>query len=175
MTVDALLDGVLKREGGYQDNPTDRGNLGGKGATNFGITSTTLGAWRRLGRPANKAEVRALQESEARAIYRAEYVRPFEAIPFDELKAQLVDIGITSSPHLATTLLQTVLGVKADGVLGERTLKALMLTPWTYVNDSLVAHRCKQLAHLAEKQHEQRIYVRGWINRAVQFTVLKGE
>jgi lysozyme family protein len=89
MTVDQLITGILLREGGYRDDPSDRG-----GPTNFGITAATLGEWRRLGRPATRDEVRALETPEARAIYRARYVRPFETVPFGELQAQLVDIGV---------------------------------------------------------------------------------
>ena len=51
--LDACLDFVFEREGGYVDDPDDPG-----GATNMGITLATLAAWR--GREVSKAEVRAL-------------------------------------------------------------------------------------------------------------------
>ena len=64
-TIEQILDDILRREGGYVNHPADRG-----GPTNFGITAQTLGSWRKLGRPATAAEVQALTEPEARAIYR---------------------------------------------------------------------------------------------------------
>jgi len=67
--IDAILDRIIRREGGYVNHPADRG-----GATNFGITAQTLGNWRKLGRPATVAEVMALTETEARAIYRQQYI-----------------------------------------------------------------------------------------------------
>ena len=63
--IDTILDEIIRREGGYVNHPADRG-----GPTNFGITAQTLGSWRKLGRPATTAEVRALTEAEARAVYR---------------------------------------------------------------------------------------------------------
>src|SRR5690606_13690489 len=67
--IDTILDEIIRREGGYVNHPADRG-----GPTNFGITAQTLGSWRKLGRPATAAEVQALKEPEARAIYRQQYI-----------------------------------------------------------------------------------------------------
>jgi len=57
---------VLKHEGGYVDHPRDPG-----GATNLGVTIGTLSAW--LGRPATKAEVKALTVEQVSPIYRKNY------------------------------------------------------------------------------------------------------
>src|SRR5688572_7893012 len=113
MTTEELIDGILTREGGYVDHASDRG-----GPTNMGITAMTLGEWRRMGRPATRAEVKALKVEEARAIYWARYVVPFQMIPFDELKAQLVDYGVLSGPVTAIKALQHVLSVPVDGIIG---------------------------------------------------------
>jgi lysozyme family protein len=166
VTVDQLITGILLREGGYRDDPSDRG-----GPTNLGVTAATLGEWRRLGRPATRDEVRALETPEARAIYRARYVRPFETVPFGELQAQLVDIGVTSGPVTALEMLQTVLGVTVDGVLGDRTRAALAALPWKLTNNALVALRVKHMAADAEAHPAQREHLRGWVNRAVTFWV----
>lgn len=57
---------TLVHEGGYVDHPKDPG-----GATNMGITIKTLSAW--LGRPATKAEVKALKRADVAPIYRRNY------------------------------------------------------------------------------------------------------
>lgn len=166
MTTDELIDGILQREGGYSDRATDRG-----GVTNFGITAKTLGQWRRLGRVASRAEVVALTADEARQIYRAWYVKPFDTVPFDEIRAQLADIAVTSGQLQAMTLLQRALGVEPDGVLGPRTRAALAATPWRLTNMALVALRVRGMAVDAEQHPEQRESLRGWVNRAVSFIV----
>jgi ferredoxin-NADP reductase len=87
-TIEQILDDILRREGGYVNHPADRG-----GPTNFGITAQTLGSWRKLGRPATAAEVQALTEPEARAIYRQQYITGpgFETITHPALLHLLVD------------------------------------------------------------------------------------
>ena len=88
VNVETLIGDIIRREGGYVDDPSDLG-----GATKYGITLATLQAAR--GRPTTKDDVRALTEDEARAIYRAEYASPFAAYAQDpELYALLVDSAV---------------------------------------------------------------------------------
>ena len=91
ITTDDVITRILAEEGGFSNDPSDHG-----GATNFGITAAELGRYRGYGRPATVAEVKALTEEEARAIYTTRYVPPFASIPFDTLRAQLVDYGVLS-------------------------------------------------------------------------------
>ena len=67
MTTEDIIDGIIKREGGYVNNPADRG-----GPTKFGITLKTLKAWR--GSPVTAWGVEGLGEDEAREIYESEYL-----------------------------------------------------------------------------------------------------
>ena len=60
MSLDAMIDRLLEREGGFVNHPADRG-----GATNWGVTQGTLAAWR--GYPVSVADVHALTRDEARA------------------------------------------------------------------------------------------------------------
>lgn len=57
---------TLAHEGGYVDHPKGLGC-----ATNLGITIKTLSGW--LGRPATKAEVKALKRADVAPIYRRNY------------------------------------------------------------------------------------------------------
>ena len=109
---------VLRHEGGYVDHPRDPG-----GCTNRGITRRTLEGWRR--EPASCADVRALTEAEARAIYRVQY---WNGVHGDELPAGIdlvaFDAAVNSGRRRAALWLQQALGVTADGVIGPRTLRA---------------------------------------------------
>lgn len=88
MNVETLIGDLIRREGGYVDDPSDLG-----GATKYGITLATLQVAR--GRPTTKDDVRDLTEDEARAIYRAEYAAPFASYAQDpELYALLVDSAV---------------------------------------------------------------------------------
>lgn len=164
MTTDDLLAAILAREGGFVDSSADRG-----GSTNFGITASTLGAWRHLNRQATAAEVKALQPDEARAIYRAQYLQPFDLVPFDQLKAQLCDAGVMSGVMATIKLLQTVLGVPVDGVLGDRTRAAIAVLPWRLVNDAFAARRMGLLVDIVNRDATQREFLLGWCRRAASF------
>lgn len=110
---------VLRHEGGYVDHPRDPG-----GCTNRGITRATLAAWRR--QPVTCAEVAALGEAEARAIYRAHY---WNAVRGDDLPPgvdlAVLDAAVNSGRRRGVGWLQSAVGVEADGAIGPQTLAAL--------------------------------------------------
>lgn len=121
---------ILAHEAGYVNNLRDPG-----GPTNRGITQATLAAWR--GHPVTKADVRALPEAEAVAIYRAEY---WDRVHGDALPGGLdyavVDFGVNSGVGRANRYLQSVLKARKlyageiDGIVGAKTLAAIAgLTP----------------------------------------------
>jgi lysozyme family protein len=128
-----------------------------------------LSAYR--GQPATVEDVKRLTKDEAKGIYRTMYIRPFDAIPFESLRVQLVDYGVTSGPETAIRALQAVLGVPVDGIIGPRTLTALSVWPWRFVNNSLVAVRVKGFSDLVDSKPDQLKWFHGWCRRAVQFTV----
>ena len=166
LTTDALLDQIISREGGYVDDPVDRG-----GATRFGVTASTLGEWRHLGRPATRAEVAALAEDEARQIYAARYVQPFAWVPFDGLRAALVDDGVLSGTVTAIRTLQAVLGVPVDGIAGPRTKAALLAQPWDVVTNHCVIQRIGRFVEIVDGDPSQHRFFFGWVRRALAFVV----
>lgn len=110
---------TAKWEGGWSDHPADPG-----GKTMYGITQATLSAY--LGRPATVAEIRTLSKAQATAIYRDCY---WKRVGGDQLPPGVdlcvYDFGVNSGPDRAVKSLQTALGVKADGWVGELTLTAI--------------------------------------------------
>lgn len=166
MTTAEIIDGILEREGGYVDRKHDRG-----GPTRYGITANTLGEWRKLGRPATRAEVKALTQEQARAIYGAMYVKPFDAIPFEALRNQLVDYGVLSGQGTAIRALQDVLGIPIDGVIGPRTNAALLASSWRMVNNALIARRLKHFTDDVAAHPEQLENFHGWCARAISFWI----
>src|SRR5829696_5104608 len=109
---------VLQHEGGFVHHPRDPG-----GATKFGITRETLSRVR--GRPVSIEDVRELTSAEAAAIYRWLY---WDVVRADELPPGLdlavFDLAVNSGPARAVRMLQNVLGVTVDGIVGPETLKA---------------------------------------------------
>lgn len=114
---------ILAHEGGWVDHPSDPG-----GATNLGVTIGTLSDW--LGRPATKAEVKALTPATVAPIYEARY---WKAAHCHELPAGVdymcFDLAVNSGPGRACKYLQRAVGVAEDGAIGPKTLAAVKATP----------------------------------------------
>ena len=108
-----VLDWIGLSEGGYVNHPKDPG-----GATDRGITQRTYDAWNRLhGRPLRP--VRGISKDEANAILVSQYFAP---VKFDQLPSGLdyavVDFAVNSGTSRAAKELQKLLGVAADGIIG---------------------------------------------------------
>ena len=117
-TFERALSLVLTHEGGWSDDPADPG-----GATNLGVTIGSLSLW--LGRPATRAEVRALTPASVAPLYRRRF---WDAIQGDALPAgldyALFDFAVNSGPKRAVIGMQRALGLADDGRLGPVTLAA---------------------------------------------------
>lgn len=144
MTDDAILDGILRREGGYVDDPADKGRC-----TNRGITIETLRSWR--GHPVTCDDVLHLTEAEARDIYRSRYLSPFDGVD-PVVKPQIVDIAVNS------------------GVLRAKALLAMAQQQKDKpLNTALVVERLKHYARIVSADPTQARFIKGWTERAVSF------
>ncbi len=146
---------TLQYEGGYVDHPADPG-----GATNLGITRRTLAAFR--GRVVTKTEVRQLSRAEAAQIYRRKY---WNAVRGDELPAgvdaAVFDHAVNSGPGAAVRMLQSSLGLKADGAFGLTTSAALFVARPPALIGELIRRRRGFVARLKTFA----IFGRGWTRR----------
>lgn len=166
MTTEDAITAVLAREGGgkFTNDPADRG-----GPTKYGITQAALAFYR--GHPVSAQDVEQLQEPEARAIYRANYIEKpgLHLIEDDELRAALFDFGVNSGPRAAIRALQEALSVPADGVLGPQTLEALALANAKKMRAEVVAERVVFLGRLISADPTQARFAHGWLRRAAEF------
>src|SRR5215213_7083252 len=173
--IDAMLDELIEREGGYVNHPADRG-----GPTRFGITEAVA---RAHGYGGAMAE---LPRDEAAAIYRRLYwLRP----KFDEiakrsakLAAELFDTGANMGPAVAATFLQRALtalnrngrdypDLVPDGRIGPRTLAALdgflqargRRGGQTVLLRALEALQGERYLRLAERRPANEAFLYGWL------------
>lgn len=162
MSSSHLLDDILAREGGYVDDPVDRG-----GATNFGITQATLRWWRKD----PLADVRTLTVEEAREILTAMYIEGpgLHKIPDPQVQAFMVDFAVHSGPAIAIKHLQAAVGTEQDGVLGPLTLDALQREAKAKVLNRLVQSRCLMISRLVIKAPKQLKFLGGWLKRVLSF------
>jgi lysozyme family protein len=147
---------VLAQEGGFVDHPADSG-----GPTRFGITQATLARARRS--EASAEDVRALTEAEAGAIYEELF---WNVIRGDDLPAGLdlamFDLAVNAGPGRAARLLQAILSVPSDGIIGPVTLAAARDVERAWAIRTLTERRLRFLSGLAGWP----IFGRGWRRRA---------
>lgn len=106
---------VLDHEGGYANHPRDPG-----GETNMGITQRSAEAHGYWG------DIKSIPMSWVRRIYRAYWDKcRCDDLPNHPLRLVVFDAGFNSGPGQSIKWLQAELGVKADGLIGPKTLAAL--------------------------------------------------
>ena len=119
-TFDLAMRLLLRHEGGFVNHPKDPG-----GMTNLGVTKAVWEA--HTGKPATEADMRALTPQAVQPIYKARY---WDAVCGDDLPHGLdyclFDCAVNSGPGRAVKLLQYVLHLKVDGVIGKNTMAAIM-------------------------------------------------
>ena len=162
MPIDIVAD-ILKREGGFVNNPHDRG-----GATNFGVTAQTYRWW--MKNP--HADVRNLTESVAREILTALYLvgpriveLPAGIIPF------MADWAVHSGPQLAIQKLQKALEVTVDGNIGPETLAAAEAADPAKLLRLLIASRIRMIGRVVQKDPTQAVFLSNWLDRTMSFLI----
>lgn len=152
-----IIDDIIKKEGGFSNNPIDKG-----GRTDKGISERA--------NPEAWADGKVTTE-EARAIYQRKYIDGpgFNKIQDKQLQAQLVDFGVNSGPMIAISKLQEILKVKPDGILGNETLVMLSRIHAEDINNLLVAARVKMIGKIVSRNPAQLKFINGWLDRALQF------
>ncbi|WP_374632824.1 glycoside hydrolase family 108 protein [Ferrovibrio sp.] len=166
---------ILRAEGGYTDDPADKGNWfkGRLVGTNRGITGETLSAW--LGRDVTAEDVRSISEDLAREIYETRYLKKpgIDALP-EPPRNCVLDIAVNSGPSRAIKMLQTCLArlglpCKADGQLGPQTLSLVRSVEAGDLLNTLVDERVRFYKAIVTNDNTQQKYLRGWIKRAESY------
>lgn len=118
MEAEKMIDLIIEAEGGYVNDPNDRG-----GATKYGITQSTLNAYTDS-MSLKRVKARDLSLSMARSIYRDRYLAP--CITANDAVTLLVfDWGVNSGVRTAIKGLQKIIGVEEDGIIGNITNEAI--------------------------------------------------
>ena len=122
-TFSEIISEVLKAEGGYVDDPDDKG-----GATNYGVTQATFSAF--IGRDASKDEIKDMQEGDAIECYEEMFWKKSKLDQFvDGLKHIYFDMVVNMGGRNAGKIIQRSINTKrnnnaldVDGIVGSGTL-----------------------------------------------------
>lgn len=172
MTVDELLDEIIRKEGGFVNHRLDRG-----GPTNLGITQNTLSKY--YGRRASIDEVRNLTVDQAKEIYTRDYyaMPRFDTLP-EQLQPIAVDTGVLFGPRRAIMFLQSIVNqagfgpVAEDGVIGPLTRESInnaYREMKAYFINAVVEERIAFHENVVNNDPSQNVFLQGWKNRAESF------
>jgi len=149
---------VIDIEGGYNDDPDDKG-----GETNFGISK----------RQYPYINIKDLTEDKARAIYKRDYWNKLhlDKVKNYEVALELFDTGINTGVTKAVFILQEALNylghtLKIDGIIGPITLSAV--NKYKYPKDLVKTLDGVQFMHylnIVKKNPSQKKFARGWLKR----------
>ena len=153
MTFNQAFKKILTFEGGYSNDSNDPG-----GETKFGISKKSY----------PDLNIEALTLEDVKKIYRKDY---WEAASCDKLPPSIAllifDSAINQGVKTAIKLLQKSLGVKKDGIIGPKTLKAAKMADERELKIEFLSQRA--LLYTQTKDFDR--YGRGWMRRLFELGV----
>jgi len=118
---------VLECEKGFQNDPRDEGNRlpdGRRGCTTLGVTQAVWESY--VGHKVSTADMRALTPAKVAPLYKHKY---WDVVNGDNLPSGvdyiIFDFAVNAGVGRAVKLLQTIVNVPSDGIIGAITLDAV--------------------------------------------------
>jgi lysozyme family protein len=161
----AMIARVIRREGGYVDDPRDSGRC-----TCWGITRATLADWR--GGPVSCGQVRALTVDEAMRIYEARYLRPWVAIADPRLRDLLFDSSVQHGSSRVASWLQQACDLEDDGVWRESLIADANAGPVSEIYRAVLRRRVVFYGDLISGKPSQAVFAGGWLRRVAEYVCL---
>ena len=154
-----LIPFILKWEGGFVNDPLDKG-----GATNKGVT---IGTFRQFfGADATVEQLKGITDKQWNHIFKSGYWNRWLA---DEIRSQsladiLVDwLWLSGSPAIKNP--QRLLGVVPDGVVGPKTIAAVNAADARKLFDDIKVARVQYINDIIVRTPTNERFRRGWMSR----------
>lgn len=163
------FDRVFKHEGGFTNDPNDRGNwtsgkvgIGKLNGTKFGISAMAY----------PNLDIRNLTLADAKEIYYKDWWIKLGMDRFCEaMRFQMFDAAINHGMRNATKIFQRTVNVKDDGIIGSNTMRAAGKSD---MNDKLLRFNGFRLKFYTSIKTFDR-YGKGWVNRVANNLILAAE
>jgi lysozyme family protein len=160
-----LVPFILQWEGGFVNDPLDKG-----GATNKGVTIATFQQF--YGADATVEQLKNITDKQWSHIFKSGYWNDWRA---DEIRSQsvaniLVDWRwLSGSPAIKNP--QRLLGVVPDGVVGPKTIAEVNAIDAKKLFDDIKADRVRYINDIIVRTPTNEKFRKGWMNRldALQF------
>ena len=145
------FDELMKSEGGYVNDPNDRGS-----ETKYGISK----------RAYPNLDIKNLTLEQAKDIYYKDYwcVCKCDNLP-DAISFMVFDFCVNAGCNRAIKTLQKCVGVNADGVIGNQTIGACNSANVHKVIEEYTQRKIDFYLSIVERNPNQKHFLNGWINR----------
>jgi len=154
MSFEKSVDRVLVSEGGYVNDPNDRG-----GETKFGISK----------RAYPKVDIKNLTVNKAKEIYKRDYWDKVKAdeILSEHIAYEVFDTAVNMGVRTASKLAQVVCSAHPDGFIGKNSLSLINeMDEELFVTKYKLA-KIARYAYLVKTRPANRKFLFGWINRVL--------
>lgn len=166
--VELFVPKMLGLEGGFVDDPADRG-----GATNMGVTLST---WKKVGYDKDgdgdidAEDIRRLSKQDAIGVLKRGYWNRWKADQINNQSiAEILVDWVWSSGKWGIVIPQRLLKVPEDGIVGPATLYAANSANQRGLHAALFQARGRFILDLVRIHPEQKKFLDGWMNRLNQF------
>lgn len=151
-------------EGGFNDDPVDRG-----GRTNRGIIQTEYDKYRQ-GKNLPLNDVKNISDDEVNDIYLNGYWLPSKCDQMPDKVATVVfDTSVNSGQGRSIKTLQQAVGAVVDGAIGPETISKLKSFDQLSLANTFLANRVNFYNAIVAKDPTQQKFLGGWLRR-VNFT-----
>jgi lysozyme family protein len=151
---------VLRFEGGFVNDPDDRG-----GATNKGVTQVVYDQYR-MDKGRLIRTVKDIENTEVEDIYYNNY---WLASKCDKINGKIAivhfDTCVNSGVKRGCKFLQRAVGAVDDGVIGNVTINLVNKKPVEEVIKSYLEQRVNFYNAIVQKDNSQSKFLKGWLRR----------
>ena len=169
------LSKVLSHEGGYVNDPDDLG-----GETYKGIARNSHGSW--LGwkiidksKTDKSFPVNLVDDVNLQQLVEQFYLDCFwQPLKADQIQNQtsadsVFDFAVNSGLTTSTRLVQSIVGTKIDGVIGEITLNKINSMDFGHFQAALTVAKMEYYMTIIRKRPTSKKFLLGWISRSLSF------
>jgi len=155
----ADFDIAFKKTMGFEDGYVNDKDDDGR-ETKYGISKKQY----------KSLNIRELTLNEVKNIYKRDYWNKIKGnnIRSQDVANNLFDCAVHCGVPIASRLLQKVLGVKQDGIIGPITLGSLNKSEPDVVVSKFKNERVKYYIDICKRKKSQRKFFFGWVTRAME-------
>lgn len=167
----AALAYLLHDEGGFVDNPYDKG-----GPTKYGITMATLARWRR--QPVSVDDVRSLTPADATQIYYTWYWKPLgcDKLTQPSIPTMILNAGVLFGVGVSAVAAQKAArqagfpSLAADGHVGPATVAALNSVDPRRFAAAFADELLDRAVRICDEDPRDERFERDWLTRIGAYT-----